>query len=148
MVMNGIGVIGRMLPAWAALYLGPLNLMIPFVICTGLIGYCWLAVKTVGGLWAFASVYGIFAAGLQGMFPVVLTSLTTDPKKLGVRTGMGFGVVGFAVLTGPPIAGAIIKMQGGQYTGVQIYAGTCMVVSAIFLIATRWTKVGWTLGKV
>ncbi|KAF2191885.1 hypothetical protein K469DRAFT_732013 [Zopfia rhizophila CBS 207.26] len=76
MVMNGFG-LGRLTLS----YLAVLN--------------------SVRGLCAFAITYGLFTAGSQGPFPVVITSLTTDIKA-GVRNGIGFSTIGFATLTGPP----------------------------------------------
>ncbi|OAL31388.1 hypothetical protein AYO22_00980 [Fonsecaea multimorphosa] len=93
MVMNGVGVPSRILPAYIAQrWVGALNLMIPLVIVAGMILYCWMAVDSVTGLWIFSVAYGVVAAGIQALFPVVLTSLTSDPKMIGVRTGMGFSI--------------------------------------------------------
>lgn len=80
-------------------------MLILFVAGAGLTLFSWTAVKSITGLWAFTAVYGITAAGVQGLFPVVLASITRNPRKLGVGSGMGFAVARLAVLTGPPIAG-------------------------------------------
>lgn len=95
LAMNGVGVVGRLAVNITAVYTGPINMLWPFIVATGIMGYSWIAVHNITGLWAFACVYGITAAALQGLWPVVLTSLTSDPKKVGVRTGMGFAFVGF-----------------------------------------------------
>jgi len=145
LTMNGVGVLGRLTPNFCADFMGPLNLLIPFASITGLVLYCWMAVDSVSGLWAFAIFYGLSAAGIQGLFPVVLTSLMENPKKVGVRTGMGFGVVGFAVLTGPPLAGALIGLDRGRFVYTQVFAGTSMFVASGTLVAARWAKVGWKL---
>lgn len=148
MVANGAGLIGRLVPTFLCARFGPLNVLIPIVAITGVLAYCWLAVKSVGALWGFVVVYGMVASGIQGMWPIVLASLTTDPQKQGTRTGMGFGVVAFAVLTGTPIAGGIVQSMNGSYVGLQVFAGTCMIVSTAFLVAARWSAVGWTWGSV
>ena len=94
MVLNGVGIIGRMLPAYAAQrWIGPLNLMIPLAMAASVVLFCWIAVDTVSGLWTFAVVYGVIANGIQSLFPIVLTSLTKDQSKAGVRSGMGFTIV-------------------------------------------------------
>ena len=142
--MNGSGVLARIIPNFISdRWTGPLNLMIPFAATSALVMYSWMAVDSVTGLWTFAVFYGVFAAGIQGLFPVVLTSLTHDPQKLGVRTGMGFAIMGCAVLIGPPIAGALITADGGRYVGLQAFAGSCMVVGSVILLGCRWSKVGW-----
>lgn len=95
LVMNGVGVAGRLAVNTTAVYTGPINMLMPFIVATGIMGYSWIAVHDITGLWAFTAIYGITASALQGLWPVVLTSLTSDPKKVGVRTGMGFAFVGY-----------------------------------------------------
>ncbi|KIW88959.1 uncharacterized protein Z519_10443 [Cladophialophora bantiana CBS 173.52] len=149
MVMNGVGVPSRILPAYIAQrWVGPLNLMIPMVAVAGIILYCWIAVHSVTGLWIFSVIYGVVAAGLQALFPAVLTSLTRDQKKAGVRTGMGFSIVGVAVLTGPPIAGALVQRDGGKFTGLQLFSATSMIAAAVVLLCVRWVAVGWKREKL
>ena len=124
---------------------GPLNLLLPYILANGIILYSWIAVDSVTGLWIFAVIYGVFASGIHALFPVVLTSLTDDQKKLGVRSGMGFTIVGCAVLTGPPIAGALVQRANGSYVGLQVFAGSGMAVGLLFGLASRWAKVRWEL---
>lgn len=48
-VMNGVGLVGRLVPAYLAdQYFGPLNTLIPFVLTSGLLIYCWAAVVSPG----------------------------------------------------------------------------------------------------
>ncbi|KAL9011362.1 MAG: hypothetical protein Q9173_003784, partial [Seirophora scorigena] len=82
LIMNGVGLVGRMVPAYFAdRYFGPLNSLIPFVFVSGLLVFCWAAVTSQSGLTAFAVVYGLFAAGIQSLFPATTSSLTIDMKK-------------------------------------------------------------------
>ncbi|EXJ59689.1 hypothetical protein A1O7_03835 [Cladophialophora yegresii CBS 114405] len=149
MVLNGVGVVGRMLPAYIAQrWVGGLNLMIPLATVASIILYCWIAVDSMSGLWVFAVTYGIVAHGLQSLFPIVLANLTKDPSKAGVRSGMGFTIVGLAVLTGSPIAGALIETNGGKFIGLQLFSATTMVAAAAVLLLVRWVTVGWTREKL
>ncbi|KAI9881175.1 MAG: hypothetical protein M1830_007153 [Pleopsidium flavum] len=116
LIMNGVGLFGRLIPNYAAdRWFGPLNTLVPFTFASGLLLYCWAAVSSRGGLIAFACIYGFFAAGIQSLFPATVASLTTDLKKAGVRMGMVFSVVSFACLTGPPLAGALVQKDNGGY---------------------------------
>jgi hypothetical protein len=65
-------------------------MMIP--VCAGgsVVIYCMIAVQSREDLYAWAVVYGIFGAAIQSLFPAVLSSLTTDLRKSGVRMGMIF----------------------------------------------------------
>lgn len=149
LILNGVGAVGRVVPGYLAdKYFGPLNLIGPFAFVSGLLLYCWAAVNSRAGLIAFAVVYGMSAAGIQSLFPATLSRLTTDLGKAGVRMGMCFSVISFACLTGPPIAGALIQKDGGQYIGAQMYAGTSMMAGCALLLVTRVVRVGFRIARV
>lgn len=149
LTMNGVGLLGRIVANYTAgKFTGPLNLIIFYTISVGIVFFSWLAVDSISGLWAWAVVQGVFNAGIQALFPVVLTSLTDDPKKMGIRSGMGFTTAGFAVLIGPPIAGALVERMNGSYVGLQVFGGAVMVLSAGFQIAARVAKVGWQVKMI
>lgn len=149
LVLNGVGLIGRLVPAHLAdRFFGPLNTLIPFVFVSGLLLYCWAAVSSKGGLVSFAVIYGLFAAGIQSLFPATLSNLTTDLKKAGVRMGMVFSVISFACLTGPPLAGALIQRKDGDYLYAQMFAGTVLMAGCATLVAARVAKKGWRKARV
>lgn len=138
MIMNGIGLIGRLLGGYIAdLKFGGLNTLIPFVFLSAISMFCWAAVTTVSGLYAFAVIYGFFCAGFQGLFPSTLATLTKDLSKVGVRNGMGFAIVGIATLTGPPIAGALTQRDGGRYLVAQMWGGSMVVMGGVVLVCAR-----------
>jgi len=91
LVLNGVGIIGRTVPAYVAgHYTGPMNMLLLVTIASVICAYAMIGVTSRGGLYAWAAVYGIVGNAVQGMFPPVLSSLTTDMKKAGVRMGMVF----------------------------------------------------------
>ncbi|THV47762.1 hypothetical protein BGAL_0290g00080 [Botrytis galanthina] len=140
-ILNAVGVVGRVLPNHLAdRVFGPLNTLIPIAIIDSLLCFCWIAVSSRGGLYAWSVMYGIFAAGIQGLFPATLSSLTTDLRKAGVRMGMVFTVVSFAVLTGPPIGGVLIQKKNGGYEYAQIFAAADLLIGTAFLIMARLAK--------
>lgn len=139
--LNGVGVIGRVVPNFLAdRYFGPLNSIIPVVILSSTLCFCWIAVDSRGGLYAWTVVYGLVGAAIQSLFPATLSSLTTDLRMQGTRMGMVFSIVSFAVLTGPPIAGQLIQKKGGDYIYAQIFAGLDLLVGCCFLVAARYAK--------
>ena len=149
LILNGVGIFGRLIPAHLAdRFFGPLNILIPFAFVSGLLLYCWAAVSSKGGLIGFAVIYGLFAAGIQSLFPATLSSLTTDLKKAGVRMGMVFSVISFACLTGPPLAGALIQRKDGGYLYAQMFAGTAFMGGCATLVAARVVKKGWRQARV
>ncbi|KAI9806375.1 MAG: hypothetical protein M1825_006490 [Sarcosagium campestre] len=144
LIMNGVGLFGRLIPNYSAdRWLGPLNALIPVVACAAVLIYCWLAVHTHAGLIAFATVYGMFAAGIQSLFPATISSLTQDVRKTGTRMGMVFSIVSFASLTGTPIAGILLQRDNGSYRYAQIFGASVMMCGCCVLIAARIVKTGF-----
>ena len=149
LILNGIGLFGRLIPNYLAdRFFGPLNVMIPFAFSASLLLYCWAAVSSPNGLIGFAITYGLFGAGIQSLFPSVVASLTTDLKKAGVRMGMVFSAISFATLTGPPLAGGLIQNANGSYLDAQMWAGSVLLVGFVMLIASRVAVKGWTWARV
>lgn len=129
-------------------YLGPLNTLVPFTYICSILLFCWAAVDNRGGVYAFACIYGFFAAGVQSLWPAGLSSLTTDLKKAGVRIGMGFTLVSLACLTGPPLGGALLTTDHGHYLYAQVWAASCLLLGGTILIMARYSKVGLKMVRV
>ncbi|KAF7553383.1 hypothetical protein G7Z17_g3639 [Cylindrodendrum hubeiense] len=127
-LLNAMGIIGRTVPNYIADRFGPINIFIPISFLSGLLTLCWVAVESPTGIYVWTTFYGIFGGGIQSLFPAALSSLTTDLSKAGVRIGMVLTIVSFAVLTGPPIEGAIITAMDGKYYGAQGFAGSVIAL--------------------
>lgn len=141
--MNGVSVIGRIVPALLADYAaGPVVMYVLFSFCSGVIIFAWIAVNSLGGVIGFAAAYGFFGAGVQGLLGAAVASMSPDVQKIGVRIGMVLSVASIPCLTGSPLAGALIQARGGDYLYAQIFGGTSLVVGSLvvltgFLIAQR-----------
>ena len=75
--------------------------------------------------------------------PPALVTLTPDLRTLGTRMGQSFATASIALLIGAPIAGAILKAEGGNWLGFQLWSGLTMLLGGGFLFAARVSKVGW-----
>ena len=128
--------------------IGPLNTLVPVLGVASLLLFCWAAVSSPAGLIGFSVFYGIFGAAIQGIFPATLASLTTDLSKIGIRIGMIFSVVSFSSLTGPPMAGALISNDDGNYLYAQMFAATVMAVACFTCLLSRVAQKGWGKGRV
>ncbi|QIW96077.1 hypothetical protein AMS68_001595 [Peltaster fructicola] len=148
LTMVAIGFIFRLGPNYLAMMVGPLNVMLPFAMLCGIMMFAWIGVRSTSSLYVFAALYGAGSAGLQSMFPPGLASLTDDLAKAGVRMGMGFSIVSFACLSGPPLAGALIEKGSGSYLYAQVWGGISFMVGCALLVAARTAKVGWQLKAV
>jgi predicted MFS family arabinose efflux permease len=143
LVLNGIGVLGRLVPSFFAdRYFGCYNMLVPFCFTSSFLLFLWPLVKSAGGLYGWGVCYGFFAAGFQGMFPAVLTSLTKDMSRVGTRNGMGLAVAGLGTLIGPPIAGALVQSYGGRYLIAQMFAGSAVMLGSICLVVGRISITG------
>lgn len=149
LIINGVGYIGRIVPNLLAdRYIGALNAITPCAFGAGILLFGWSGVKNEEGLIGFCVIYGLVSSGVQSMFAVALSSLTTDLSKVGTRMGMCFTIVSFGTLTGPPIAGALIQADGGQYRYAQLWGGAVCVAGALILAAARIAKTGFVLKAV
>ncbi|KHN94851.1 MFS monocarboxylate transporter [Metarhizium album ARSEF 1941] len=122
LVINAVGIPGRLIPAFIAdRYLGAVDTFIPSIFCAAICMFGWIGVRNVPADYAWLCIYGFFGAAIQGMFPSTLAGLTKDLSKAGTRIGMIFTIVSVAALTGPPLAGKLIEVNGGRYLAVQIW---------------------------
>ncbi|TDZ75089.1 Aspyridones efflux protein apdF [Colletotrichum trifolii] len=149
LILNGAGFVGRLGPNWLADRLGTMTVFAPMAFLSGVLTYCWIAVRSPAGLYAWAVVFGVAGNAVQALFPAGVSALTADPAEQGTRIGMIFTIVSFAVLSGPPIAGALITAAGGRYRGAQAFAGSCLMLGACFLSLARVVKTrkkgeGWS----
>jgi MFS family permease len=143
MVMNAVGLVSRIIPCFFVdMWTGPINLLVPFSLLSAIIAYAWAGVDSVGGLYAFSVVYGVVTAAVQGIFSVALTTLTADLKKTGVRYGMVLSILSISVLTGTPIAGALIQVDNGGYLYLQMFMGSSMLAGTLALAGARIAKSG------
>jgi hypothetical protein len=137
-VMNGVGLIGRIVPALLAdRYLGILNTLVPMVGISGVMILGWAGVSSSGGLFGWAVIYGIVANATQSLFPAAVGDLSTDdPTRVGTKVGMVLGVVSIGCLTGPPIGGQLVALKDGDFLYAQLFGGfTLLGGSAMYLLA-------------
>lgn len=140
-MLNAASTFGRILPNFVADYTGPLNVFIPALSVTALLGYCWIAMKTIPAVIVLAILYGFSSGGFVSLPPVILMSLTRDMRDFGTRLGMSFAVCSIGVLIGAPIGGALIGSMH-NYLGVQLFTGSCIATGATLAIILRFYKTG------
>ena len=140
LVLNGVGVFGRMISNHLADFVGPLNMMIPTSIIAGIAIFSWMVVRTPGQLYAWTVVYGIIAGSMPSLFLAGISSLTSDLSQRGARTGMNFTIISLATLTGDPIGGTLIEGDGGNYIKAQAFMGACFFLGGDFVFAARLSR--------
>lgn len=75
----------------------------------------------------------------------MLSSLTTDLEKMGVRIGMVFSIISIVCLTGPPLAGRLIQKGEGDYVYAQIFGGTTLLCGSLTLVGARVARTSFRL---
>lgn len=95
----------------------------------------------------FAVGFGFSSGAFISLSPALVAQLS-DVRQIGVRIGTNFFIVSFAVLTGNPIAGAIITRNDGHFTGLQIFCGTTMIAAAAAYLAARYVQCGFKRERI
>ncbi|KAH8904678.1 MFS general substrate transporter [Coniochaeta sp. PMI_546] len=146
MVLNGVGVFGRIIPnVVASRWTGPLNMIFTMGLIAALLMYCWAAIRSAKSLYVFTVFLGLIASALQALLPATATTMTPHANRTGTRTGMIFTIVSFATLTGPAIAGVLIERDDGRYLYAQLFAGSSIMLGAVMAAAARLAKTGFIL---
>ncbi|KEF51181.1 uncharacterized protein A1O9_12795 [Exophiala aquamarina CBS 119918] len=145
-ILNAASIPGRIVPNFLADYTGPLNILIPCSMITGILALIWIGISNLGGTIVFALFYGFFSGGFVSMPPVAVVTLTTDMRKLGTRMGQCFFLSSFGLLMGTPVSGAILK-NTGSWLGVQLFSGITIFITGLLLLWARIAAVGWDFKK-
>ena len=139
-ILNATSFFGRLIFNFIADKAGPLNIEMLLAWITAILGFSWIAVQDTVGLIVLCGFYGFFSRPFISMAGPVIVSLTPSLNVLGTRMGMTFTLIGFGVLIGTPIAGAIFRY--GSWVGLQSWCGAVLAVSGIFMLAARIAMVG------
>ncbi|KAI1453893.1 MFS general substrate transporter [Annulohypoxylon moriforme] len=144
-LINGAGIVFRVIPPIIADRIGPINVMFPVTFAWALVAFCWLGVDSVPGLYVFTCFYGICSGSFQCLTATAVASITKRLDTVGTRLGMAFSISSFASLTGPPIGGAIQAASGGKFTGAQAWAASMTFIGFLCFAFVRVNKAGWEL---
>ncbi|PGH18625.1 hypothetical protein AJ79_00404 [Helicocarpus griseus UAMH5409] len=135
-ILNASSSFGRVLPNYIADFTGPLNIIIPMALASGVLGFGWIGIHSPAGAIVLVALYGFSAGGFVSVSPVVYMNITPDLRDFGTRLGMSFVMCSLGSLMGTPIGGAIIHRTGG-YVGVAVLVGVCFFVSAGIMVVAR-----------
>lgn len=142
---NACNAIGKAAGGFMADYIGRLNafFIVTLISCLGT-ACLWIPSTLVGGsaaqgcFIAFTVVYGLFASAYSGLFSPALVELF-GVEQIPRVTGIMYMVQGIAGLVGTPIAGLLIRSQGG--TTPRSYLDMAILLSS--LTATSTVAVAW-----
>lgn len=147
-IMNAASVFGRTVPNFVADYFGPLNVMIPSsIISAGLI-FAMLGASSVKGVVSFAIFYGFFSGGVVSLATPAASTFATrqDLSDMGLRLGLLSFTLAFALLTGTPIAGALLSPPKFLWHRPLIFAAVVVIGGAIIQL-TIWRTLAKRRGR-
>ncbi|KAI2634615.1 monocarboxylate permease-like protein [Xylaria nigripes] len=147
-VLNALSMPGRILPGVVADRLGRFNMML--LICflsTTITLALWIPGNSTAAIMVFAAIYGFASGGYISLNPVV-TAQISDLREIGSRSGVVLFISSLGVLTGPPIGGAILSAQHGNYLGLKLWTGLCMFVGGLLFFASRTVQVKFRIVKI
>ena len=144
-IMNAGSTFGRIIPNFAADYLGCFNVLIPTSLISCLLAFAWIGIHDPAGLIVFAILYGFFSGAFISLPPPTIVTLSPSLDVVGTWIGMSGFFASIGLLVGTPIAGAIL--EHGGWAGLQAWGASCIGVATIFITAARVAKAGWNLDK-
>lgn len=108
----------------------------------------WTLARSETDAIAFCVVFGIFSGMVIGLPPAsignILSRTYTAPEdvhlaksKLGHWTGMMYSFAALPALVGPIVAGHLVSRYE-TYITVQMWSGTCLLISFTCMLVSRW----------
>jgi predicted MFS family arabinose efflux permease len=145
--MNAASIFGRTLPNFVAQKWGNHNVIIPCTFLTGALVWAFMGATDIAGVIVFTIFYGFFSGGFITMCVPCCASYASNVSEIGTRNGLQAIIFAFAVLTGSPIAGALLSPPQFRwwrpltFASVVIMSGTfCMIIARAMLARRRGTN--------
>lgn len=147
-IINAGSSLGRILPNFAADYVGTLNMQVLFVSVAAILSLVLLAIHATSGILGFCVLYGFFTGTFVSLPGPTVASMTPNLAFLGGRMSMAFMTAGAGMLVGTPVAGAILATgDSNNWTMLQVWSGALLVLSAGCMLGARVAKTGWVFLK-
>lgn len=141
-ILNAGSIFGRLVPNAMADRFGALNILIPCTLVCALLAFTWTTVDEIGGIVAFAILYGFFSGSFVSLPPSTILSLSNDLNKVGTHLGMSFSIAGIGILIGSPVGGALLNLDTGHFIRAQVFCAVVITISCACLVLARVTKFG------
>lgn len=139
-VMNASSTIGRMLSGWLSDHYGALTVHFIVMLVSSILVFVWWTLATnVGSAFGFVVVFGAVSGAVIGLPPATVANIISrspgvDHSRLGQWTGMMYTIASPFALTGPVIAGYLIK-RFDNFLTVQMWSATCLFLASLCLLA-------------
>ncbi|KAH7324865.1 major facilitator superfamily domain-containing protein [Stachybotrys elegans] len=135
-ILNAASFFGRVIPGILADKYGRLNIFATMALASSIMIFCMNQVQSDAGFVVFTVIFGLTSGGCVSGCAACFSICITDPKRTGSYLGMGLGIASLAVLTGPPVVGALLDRYGG-FSQICILSGTFCFASGLVAFGTK-----------
>ncbi|KAK2612629.1 hypothetical protein QQS21_001401 [Conoideocrella luteorostrata] len=143
-LLNVGAIPGRALPGFVADRFGAFNILgaTTFVCATLIFALWYTAESSRAAVISFTVLFGFWSGATIALTPVCV-SRVCKIQDYGKRSGTTYLIASTGVLIGAPIAGAIIKANGGSFWGIIIFSGALYAACTMTLYLARGAAAGW-----
>lgn len=142
-IITAGSILGRVGPNLLAARIGLFNVMIPCVLITGTLAFCFIPAKTKDSLIVVSCLYGFFSGSIVSIIPALGVSISPSRAVIGTRIGMACATIGLGMLAGTPISGAILSHHG--FAATWAFSGAVAILGACILMISRVLHGGWRI---
>ncbi|TBU44847.1 major facilitator superfamily domain-containing protein [Dichomitus squalens] len=136
-ILNGASLFGRTIPNFLADYYGRFNVIIPMTTIASLLMFAMFGAKTEHGIIAFAILYGFFSGCFLSMAAPMITVFAKSVDEVGIRIGFACFIFSFALLTGNPISGALLRAPEYLWSHAIIFNAVMVLFGCFLLTVSR-----------
>ncbi|EJD00252.1 MFS general substrate transporter [Fomitiporia mediterranea MF3/22] len=131
-ILNAANAFGRIVPNWAAHYVGVYKMIVPCTAVTGGLIYVFLVTRDGPSIIIFAIFFGFFSGVYISLLVPMLAQIGRNMSELGTRMGICFTLTGVGSFIGTPIAGALLTRDFIWWRPI-VFAGTMIICGAATL---------------
>ncbi|KAF4834660.1 Leporins efflux protein lepC [Colletotrichum siamense] len=132
--LNAASFFGRVIPGLIADRYGHFNMCAVATLSAGIVGFCWTAATTLGGLAVWSLAYGFFSGAVMSLQGACVGKIAHH-RSQGLAVGFMMGSISVTALVGPPISGQILSHSG--YLALSMWTGATLVLGAVILVVAR-----------
>ncbi|CAM1503134.1 Fc.00g079100.m01.CDS01 [Cosmosporella sp. VM-42] len=104
----------------------------------------WIPANNNAALICFAAFFGYFSGAYISLSPALVAEIS-PPQEFEYRTGLLFAFGSIGGLITNPIAGAIMELNHGSFTGLKVFARVFGLVGTVITFAARLSKTGFKI---
>lgn len=141
-IMNACSIVGRLAPSVLVRHIGAYNVLMLTETFSAALSFAWIGAKSRGSTLAVGIIYAMVSGPLVAMPPIIVSILTPNMNRIGVRLSFAFLCIGGGCLIGAPFTGMLIRNYGWIYG--QLYCALTWVLGLICIFGSRYL---YTKGK-